>query len=713
MSIHSSALKTITVRLALALAALFAATQASAQAPAQPTLRVTAANSSPPNAVYDVLFGVPPTTTLLNSDGVSFQSFHSLVLVPNSTNGGVDAIVADTAGGTIVRYFGPTGTPTVSSTVVWSASAAPNNTGPQMPDGLSVDAAGNLYAITSGGQNGPQVWVLPATPISAASPTGFKPPVLLDQHFNGDEVDSIVETVVVPVAATPAARAAYASANINAGDLLVLVRDNDFSGGASGSDGGVFDPNEPALVYDYPVKGIQLVLNQGAASVSPTILLWELSFPYLPPTNAVPNGIDIWPNDGSVLISTNLGSILQYALPTSGANPEPGTWTSGSPSASYTTFASVSCGATPCPFNKIRTGMQSSTSYAFATQSTGAASGNILYFAEPTSASTPANGFDFMAGTAVATPGSPAGLAVAPATVVVASTTTCTSPAGCNPTGALAHVIVPGPMGVSGNILEQTCIITDNRLQGPNGACPGTLHIAQLCPGFPANTIPPTICGASGPGGNEFAVIQTIANGVDNLPGVLVQSNEAPGVLIPMTTNDPSCTQQVLGWTTRLGSTEGTEPEGSDLIDMSSYCDNGGVTKGNSMWLIGGQLSPNVSSTTHELVAYSNQKLANLGNVVNAATIAKPAKTALQVCLIASAVLLDTNHFACAARAVYTCDQLVAHTAQSYGSSAVNPNAYGDVRGRLGNLYFTINSRILHNVPNTAWPLQSPPAECE
>ena len=53
MSIHASVFKSVVVRLALALTALCAAAHVSAQ----PTLRVTAANSSSPNAVYDVLFG--------------------------------------------------------------------------------------------------------------------------------------------------------------------------------------------------------------------------------------------------------------------------------------------------------------------------------------------------------------------------------------------------------------------------------------------------------------------------------------------------------------------------------------------------------------------------------------------------------------------------------------------------------------------------------
>ena len=68
MSIHPSVFKTVAARLALALTALFGAAHVSAQ----PTLRVTAANSSSPNAVYDVLFGAQETT-LLNADGSSFQ----------------------------------------------------------------------------------------------------------------------------------------------------------------------------------------------------------------------------------------------------------------------------------------------------------------------------------------------------------------------------------------------------------------------------------------------------------------------------------------------------------------------------------------------------------------------------------------------------------------------------------------------------------------
>ena len=100
-----------------------------------------------------------------------------------------------------------------------------------------------------------------------------------------------------------------------------------------------------------------------------------------------------------------------------------------------------------------------------------------------------------------------------------------------------------------------------------------------------------------------------------------------------------------------------------------------------------------------------------LGKTVESANIARPVKEVLRACLITSAALLNTGHYACAARNVVICDQLVAKSASSFGSSADNPNPFGDVRGRLGNLFFTIKS-ILGNSPNSTWPLTSPPPAC-
>jgi hypothetical protein len=707
MNFRALAMNQVRWEFALTLTALLAAPNLPAQ-----SLRVTASSSSAPSSVYDVVFN-PEGTTLLNADGGSFKSFRSAVFVPNAAAGGSDLLVADTVGGTIVRYTGPSGTPPVSAAIVWSAAS--NSGGPRRPDGLSVDAAGNLYVVSNSPR--PEIWVLQP---SSAAPGGYAAPMLLDCKFAGWEVDSLVETVIVPSTLPAAVQTALAINGIHAGDLLALVADNDFDPG---------DKHERVTVFSYSAASIKAFLSKpGYGIAPPAIALREAQFPETSKhSSPLPAGMDIWPADGSLLISTNKGTILQFTLPATAysAGYPPALWTTSHP----TTFAAIACGTPPCPFQKLRTGMQTDNAYAFVTQSTGSSSGNILEFAVPLSTSTPYGGFDFTTPTAVvasnatttssSTAGSPAGLALAPAGEVLASTAACTSPAGCNPTGGLSNVILPGPAGVGpqgvhGNIIEQTCIVTDTRLKR-DGTCPGNLSIAKQCPGFPANFIPPTICGASGPSANQFAVIQTIANGVDDVPGILVQTQESPSAVIPGTKITPDCTQpgQVLGWSPRLGSDEGTIPEGAAVVDITGYCDKaGGSTRGNSVWTIGGQLSPAVASTTHELVDFTNQKLVTLAQTIQSANIARPVKEALDVCLVESAILLNTRQYSCAARNVWVCDKVVADTAKSFSGSTENPNPYGDVRGRLGSLFYTINSRILHNAPNATWPLSAPPPSC-
>jgi hypothetical protein len=692
----------VIVRCALTVAAVLAATNLPAQ-----SLRVTAANSSAPDAVYDVLFN-PGGTTLLNADGGSMQSFRSAVFVSNTATGASDLLVADTVGGSIVRYAGPSGTPLVSSTVVWSAAS--NIPGPGKPDGLSVDAARNLYVVTNWPV--PQIWVLQP---SATAPGGYAAPMLLDTLFARCKIGLLVETVVVPNTLPAAVQAALANNGINAGDLLVLMADINFD---------PYDRREHVTVLDYSAASIQAFLADPSYEINPTSAVLETQFrqPYRHSV-PLPTGMDIWPADGSLLISTDNGNILQFTL--SSTAKRANYWTQSN----ATLFASIACGYQTCPFFKLKTGAQQATAYAFVTQSTGTSSGNILEFASPMATPTPYQGFDFTTPaasvatsattTSSSTSGSPAGLAVGPATLVLASASSCASSAGCNPTGGLANVIVPGaagvgPQGVHGNIIEQTCIVTDTRLKA-DGTCPGNLSIAAQCPGFSANVIPPSICGSSGPSANQFAIIQTTANGVDDVPGILVQTQESPDAIVPGTPITPDCTQprQVLAWAPRVNSTEGTIPEGAAMVDITGYCDKaGGSTRGNSMWAIGGQLSPTVSSTTRELVGFTDQKLLNLGETIQSANIARPVKALLDVCLITSALLLDTGRYACAARNVWACDTLVADTANSFSTSSENPNPYGDVRGRLGSVFYTINSRILHNPPNAVWPLTSPPPAC-
>lgn len=685
------------VRLSLALIALGAAGALPAQ-----TLRVTVANSSAPNALYDVLFS-PAGTTLLNADGAAMVSDRSVTFLAGAS-GGLDVAVADSGGSAIVRYTAPSGTPPQVGVSIWSAASGV--AGPQHPDGLSVDAAGNLYVASN--QRTPALWVLQP---AASAPGGFQAPLLLDARFAGHEVDSIVDTLVVSSKLPAAALAALAARGIHAGDLLVLIADSDFD---------PCDPRERVTVFDYSAASLAAFLANPAKPIaSPAVALFEHQFPETGKRSSpLPAGLDIWPSDGSLLVSTTKGAILQYT-PAGGY----GFWTG-----SYaTTFASIGCSYNGCPFGKLRTGSQADTAYAFVTQITGAASGNILQFAVPLATPTPAGGFRFNAPTAMvstgasttpdSTTGSPAGIAVAPQTVVVASAAACASAAGCNPTGGLLSNIVAGaagvgPQGVRGNVIEQTCIVTDTRLQS-DGSCPGKLNLAQLCPSFPANFLSSKICGASGPSHNQFAVIQSIANGVDDVPGILVQSEENPSGLIPGTADEPCTSAQVVGWTPRLGSDEGVVPEGAEVLDMTTFCDkDGSSTRGNSLWVVGAKLSSALASNNYALLGFANEKLANLGKTIVSSNIARPVQEALGLCLITSAVLLDTGHYSCAARNVWLCDQVAAANARGFGSSPDNPNPFGDVRGRLGNIFFTINSRILKKPVNATWPLTTPPPAC-
>ena len=689
------------VRSALSMAALLAAGNLAAQ-----TLRVTAANSSAGSAVYDVVFD-PPGTTLLNSDGATLGSVHAIAFVPG-TSSGVDLIVADTQGGKLLRYSAPHGAPPEAGITIWSAASGVP--GPSHPDGLATDAAGNLYVTTDSPKA--SVWVLRA---STSAPGGFAPPLLLDYRFAGHDVDGLADTLVVPADLPPAVTASLAASGVHAGDLLVLVDDSDADPCA---------PDDRVAVLDYSAASIAAFLANPATPITaPLVALRERQLPdgsrY---HRTVPSGLGIWPTDGSLLIATTKATIAQFALSSPGYGAT--LWTK-----SYaTSFAAIGCGGySACPFGKLRTGTQGNNAYAFVTQSTGSNSGNILQFAVPLATPTPPGGFGFTAATTVvpttasttadSTTGSPAGLAVAPQTAVITPAESCVAPSSCNPTGGLTAVIIPGPSGVGpqgvhGNILQQSCVVTDTRLLA-DGSCPGNLYIAQQCPGFPANFIPPAICGASGAGKNQFALIHSIANGVDDVPGILVQSEENPGGIIPGTIDQPCKSDQVLGWSPRLGSDEGVIPEGAAIVDMTTFCDkSGSTTRGNSIWAVGGKLSTAVTATPSSLVGFTKDKLQNLGKTVASANIARPVKDLLGVCLVASAVLVDTGHYSCAARTVWLCDQVVGATQKSFGSSPDNPNPYGDVRGRLGNLFYTINSRIQKNPPNTTWPLTSPPPAC-
>ena len=184
LNIHSTMM-----RGAIGFVALLAITTAHAQ-----ILRVTAANGANSN-VYDLTFSangqLTERLTPVNTDASSFVGLRSLTYVRNlSPPGSIDLLVTDAQRGAIARYAnitpyaGASPPPPEAATIVWSIACGP---GPTSPDGISVDANGNVFVVSSApGSSVAGLWVFPN---AASQPAGTPPcsvtPRLVDSGFNG------------------------------------------------------------------------------------------------------------------------------------------------------------------------------------------------------------------------------------------------------------------------------------------------------------------------------------------------------------------------------------------------------------------------------------------------------------------------------------------------------------------------------------------------
>src|ERR1700722_13443814 len=158
-------------------------------------LLVTGANWSG-DSVYDLVISPSSTTpikpvianaiSLINNakDGATHGAFDALVWAPNSVCQTLDLIAADATKGQIVRYQGastlascydPTnGTPAVNPTAQIIFKWSKLGSGPARPNGVSADANGNVFVVSSSGPQDPKpsVWVLPFNGTSNQHCTG-------------------------------------------------------------------------------------------------------------------------------------------------------------------------------------------------------------------------------------------------------------------------------------------------------------------------------------------------------------------------------------------------------------------------------------------------------------------------------------------------------------------------------------------------------------
>jgi hypothetical protein len=665
---HPSRLTMVLARATVALAGLLAAAAANAE-----FVRVTAANSVG-NLLYDATSftpGGPGTTSPLNSDGASHGSFSSLVQVANLATGTVDILVADAVKGQLIRYTPAVGATAAAVQVVWTATGGQCN---GTLDGLSADAAGDLFFVL---QNKPTVCVLP---VSASSATGYAAqPLLVDVNgYSSLGAGYLRETTVATVA----------GAGWAVGDLLVL--------------GSSKNSSNKTLVYVYRAASLNSVISGGGARNGPDIALIS---PGQFTWGGNPAGMDIWPADAldsnpTLLLTNSTGQVLRLDFTSASGGYAP-------------RLVQVFATGLGSGLLKIKEGLQLGIPYAFVTQS-GSGNGRIVMLGAPAS-----GGNTNLIGIATQGVQSPNALAVARQAAIPASS--CVFPATCDLSGGvLPHTITGSTTGqITGNVLEASCVVlADPRIT--NGVCDGTsLNVATLCPGFGNEIIPGTMCGSAGASHAGFALLRTITTGVDNHPGLLVNTEENVDQILPPTppATNPQCPNAVLAWVPRSdavpseGSIVEVDPQTGlqQLVDMTTFCDaSGGSNRGLSIWGVG--LALNANALSGGLPGFAQTKYDNLFATVAGANILPVTQTALEAALTPINAYMAQGDYACAALQVLNADTQVAqdpNPAGNYPGSAANPNPWGEVRGRLGNLYMTLNTRLLGNPPNFAWPLAS------
>jgi hypothetical protein len=285
----------------------FVAASLLAAALAQPAqaqdARVYSANSSNGNILL-VSFD-PPGTTVVNTDANQRTKLSALQIRDDGVDG-IHLIACDTQAGELLFYANAVGNALV---------IADSSDGPALPDGVSIDAAGNLAFVSSGtggaSQKVAQVWVAlrdPACDGGGAScrPGGYRAPLgLLDDDVAATTEIGGVPTLIAAETLEETARVPATSGLLTAGDLLVVS-------------------SSPAMVLRYRAADLQAFLAELAgnspgdpppAELVPDVFIHppESSVPASRrfPSGAQPSGVAFAP-DRSLLIPIVGGSVLRF-----------------------------------------------------------------------------------------------------------------------------------------------------------------------------------------------------------------------------------------------------------------------------------------------------------------------------------------------------------------------------------------------------------------
>lgn len=281
-------------RAAAALLAGFTIVAASAQ-----NAKVYVANSSN-SRILSVQFD-PPATTLVNADANRLTQVRDIAIRDDGLDG-LNLIAADRNGGQVVFYANAAG----AGQVICDCTAA----GPERPDGLSLDLAGNLFVMNSGqGSSGgvSQVWAIWRDPSCGqpggadCRPGGYRgAPGLIDHDV---QVATTIGGSPALLRAESLPESLVVTSNtgvLTAGDVLVLTH--------------------PASLLRYSGAEVAAFLDQLADGFTPAQLTPQTvihpgnaSVPAAQrfPADVEPNGMAFAAN-GDLLIAVSDGRILIY-----------------------------------------------------------------------------------------------------------------------------------------------------------------------------------------------------------------------------------------------------------------------------------------------------------------------------------------------------------------------------------------------------------------
>jgi hypothetical protein len=396
------------------------------------------------------------------------------------------------------------------------------------------------------------------------------------------------------------------------------------------------------------------------------------------PKREAPGGFDVWPYDGSLLITTGKGRVLRFAgdgarLPDFAADLGNGKF-------------------------KIRTGYESGAALAVVADNNG---GDILKFGAP-----PSSGPNVPL--AIVTDGVQHPQGVVVSNVGVATASNCAKSAGgCNPLGNVLNHSIVSTSPATGTLAEEPCILQVDPRIAEFGTCKGhSLNVASVCEGYENIVIPDYLCGGSGVSGKGFALINTTTTGTINFLNALVENKANPEALLGVSTTP--CPANVLGWAPKAN--EGVVVEGNVMLELTGACGSSrAFSRELSVWGVGLVLNMDAlpgSDNSAKLYNFAASKY----DAINAAIVSLSAQIEDQVeaklvsCMAGSRGDFANGKYLNALSTLVACEQVVARYTTAFTGSVENRNPSGEIRGRIANLYLTINTRMLGNPANANWP---------